>query len=89
VGHHAVPPEALYLQVGTAPPDSRSQIFRGGLEQKGRTVAIPTGLLYLMLARAGRRGKDGPLPVEMVRRLGLQDPRLPLLYLRPERDWAA
>jgi len=75
--------------VGKAPQDSGYRMIQGGLQQDGRPVAIPKGLLYQMLARAGWRGEDGPLSIDLVRRLRLQDPRLPLLYLRPERDSAA
>lgn len=64
-------------------------MIQGGLQRDGRPVAIPKGLLYQMLARAGWRGADGPLSIELVRLLRLQDPRLPLLYLPPERDLAA
>ena len=71
------------------PQNSGYEILRGGLHHAGRPVEIPKGLLYLALARAGWRGEDGPLSLDLVRRLRLADPRLSLLYLRPGLDSAA
>jgi len=71
------------------PQDSGYEILRGGLHHDGRPIAIPKGFLYMALARAGWTGKEGPLSVDLVRRLRLVDPRLAILYLRPARDSAA
>jgi hypothetical protein len=71
------------------PQESGYEIFRGSLRHEGRPVLVPRGLLYVALARAGWRGEDGPLSVELVQRLRLADPRLPHLYLRPGRESAA
>jgi hypothetical protein len=65
------------------------EILRGGLHRDGEPVPIPKGLLYLLLARAGWKGRDGPLSAEFVRRLRRLDPRLPHLYLPDERESAA
>ncbi len=71
------------------PQDSGYDILDGVLRCDGIPVFVPKGLLYVALARAGWRGVDGPLSLEMVRRLRLADARLSQLYLRPERDAAA
>jgi hypothetical protein len=75
--------------VGDTERPSGYEIIRGGLHQGGRAVPIPKGHLYLALARAGWRGEDGPLSVDMVRRLRLLDRRLSVLYLLPDRETAA
>jgi hypothetical protein len=74
--------------VGALPPDSGYDILEGVLRCHAIPVFVPKGLLYVALARAGWRGVDGPLSLDMVRRLRLADPRLSHLYLRPERDAA-
>ena len=65
------------------------EIVRGGLRRDGEPVPIPKGFLYLVLARAGWKGEDGPLSLEFVRRLRSLDPRLSQLYLRADRESAA
>ena len=60
------------------------EVVRGGLCRDGVPVPIPKGLLYVMLARAGWKGADGPLSLEFVRRLRRLDPRLDHLYLRSD-----
>jgi hypothetical protein len=75
--------------VGETERPSGYEIIRGGLHQDGRSLEVPRGLLYLALARAGWRGEDGPLSLEMIRRLRLLDRRLSALYLPPERENAA
>jgi hypothetical protein len=65
------------------------EIVRGGLRCDGDPVLVPKGLLYLALARAGWRGKDGPLSAEFVQRLRGLDPRLAHLFIPPDRDSAA
>jgi hypothetical protein len=65
------------------------EIIRGGLYQGSRPVPIPKGHLYLALARAGWRGEDGPLSLDMIRRLRLLDRRLSVLYLPPDHETAA
>jgi hypothetical protein len=75
--------------VGETERPSGYEIIRGGLHAEGRAVEVPRGLLYLALARAGWKGEDGPLSVEMIRRLRLLDRRLSVLYLRPDRESAA
>jgi hypothetical protein len=80
---------ALYCIVGEGERPSGYEIIRGGLRQDGRIIDIPKGLLYLALARAGWRGEDGPLSLDMIRRLRLLDRRLSALYLRPDRESAA
>jgi hypothetical protein len=75
--------------MGVTPPQSGFEIIRGGLYGNGHPVDVPKGLLYLALARAGWKGEDGPLSLELVRRLRLIDRRLSVLYLRPRRESAA
>ena len=67
----------------------RYEIIDGGLRIDGRPAGIPKGLLFVLLARAGWKGTDGPLPVELVLRLRTLDPRLRFVYLPPESDAAA
>jgi hypothetical protein len=64
-------------------------MIRGGLHRGGLAVPIPKGHLYLALARAGWRGEDGPLSVDLIRRLRLLDRRLSVLYLPLDHDVAA
>jgi len=71
------------------PQESGYEIQQGILLHEGRPLFVPKGLLYVALARAGWRGVDGPLTLDLIRRLRLADPRLKILYLRPERDAAA
>jgi len=75
--------------VGEAERPSGYEMIRGGLYRYGRVVQIPKGHLYLALARAGWRGEDGPLSVELIRRLRLLDRRLSVLYLPPDHEAAA
>jgi hypothetical protein len=70
-------------------PESGYEILQGVLLCDGQPLIVPKGLLYVALARAGWRGVDGPLSLDLVRRLRLADPRLSLLYLRPGRETAA
>ena len=42
-----------------------------------------------MLARAGWNGEEGPVSLEMIRRLRSLDPRFRFLYLTPDLDAAA
>ena len=65
------------------------EILRGGLHRDGQALDVPKGLLYLALARAGWKGEDGPLSLDMIRRLRLLDRRLSALYLHPGRESAA
>ena len=59
-------------------------MVRGVLWRDGVRIPIPKGLLYVLLARAGWRGADGPLSHEFVRHLRSLDPRLSQLYLRSD-----
>lgn len=65
------------------------EIIRGGLFRDGEPLPIPKGFLFLVLARAGWKGEDGPLTAEFVRHLRSLDPRLSHLYLRGDREAAA
>ena len=82
-------PWSLYCTMGVTWPPSGFEILRGGLYRNGCPLDVPKGLLYLALARAGWKGEDGPLSLELVRRLRLLDRRLSVLYLRPDRGTAA
>ena len=62
------------------------EIVHGELHRNGRSLEIPKGLLYLALARTGWKGEDGPVSAELIGRLRLVDPRLAVLYLRPDLD---
>jgi hypothetical protein len=61
---------------------------KGRLEIDGRPSPIPKGHLFVLLARAGWKGQDGPIPPEMILRLRAIDPRFRFLYLPPEADAA-
>lgn len=65
------------------------EIVDGVLLIDGRPSGIPKGLLFVLLARAGWTGKDGPISPELIFRLRTTDPRLRFLYLRPDQDAAA
>jgi hypothetical protein len=75
--------------MGEAERPSGYEMIRGGLHRAGRAVPIPKGHLYLALARAGWRGEDGPLSLDLIRRLRLLDRRLSALYLPPDHEAAA
>ena len=65
------------------------EIVDGNLRIDGRPSGIPKGFLCVLLARAGWKGEDGPIPFEMIVRLRALDPRFRFLYLPPESDAAA
>ena len=65
------------------------EIVDGNLHIDGRTSGIPKGLLFVLLARAGWKGEDGPIPLEMIVRLRALDPRFRFLYLPPDSEAAA
>jgi hypothetical protein len=65
------------------------EIVEGTLRIDGRPSGIPKGLLFVLLARAGWSGEDGPIPFEMIVRLRALDPRFRFLYLPPDIDAAA
>jgi hypothetical protein len=85
---HGVTPtfRRALLHMDRAP---RYEIVNGILRRDGDPVAIPKGLLYLAMARAGWKGEDGILSREFVRRLRLIDPRLAHLYMPLDRGTAA
>lgn len=66
----------------------RFEIIDGGLQIDGRPSDIPKGLLFVLLARAGWRGEEGPIPPEMILRLRALDPRFRFLYLPPDSEAA-
>jgi hypothetical protein len=65
------------------------EIVEGTLRIDGRPSGIPKGFLFVLLARAGWKGEDGPIPFEMIVRLRALDPRFRFLYLPPDIDAAA
>jgi hypothetical protein len=75
--------------VGPAAGRPRFEILQGRLWIDGRLSAIPKGLLYVLLARAGWKGEEGPVSLEMILRLRALDPRFRFLYLPPQADAAA
>jgi len=80
---------AALLHVGPAARQPRFEIVDGGLWRDGRPCDIPKGLLYVLLARAGWKGREGPVPIDMILRLRSLDPRCRFLYLPPDADAAA
>jgi hypothetical protein len=66
----------------------RLEIIDGALWVNGRASDIPRGLLFVLLARAGWRGEEGPIPPEMALRLRSLDPRFRFLYLPPDSEAA-
>lgn len=65
------------------------EIIDGDLQIDGRPSGIPKGLLFVVLARAGWKGADGPVSLELIVRLRALDPRLRFLYLPPDDAAAA
>jgi len=68
--------------MGRVTGDSGFEIYRGELRRWGAAIPIPKGLLFVLLARAGWRGQDGPLSHEFMVRFRQIDPRLSHFYLR-------
>jgi len=64
------------------------EVIDGRLRIDGRPSPIPKGHLYVLLARVGWKGQEGPIPFEMILRLRAIDPRFRFLYLPPEADAA-
>jgi hypothetical protein len=67
----------------------RFEILDGRLLIDGRPSSIPKGHLYVLLARAGWNGVEGPVSSDLILRLRAIDPRFRFLYLHPDLDAAA